>query len=120
VGTATGLFADDAAARRYVALLRDRSFGRCVAAEAVRTWASSFSGPVPAFSPGAMTVPSAAEAARLGTTATSSAGRQVTIQFHAIRTGPIVTMLDTYWIGAADPRVVNAVAARVGARQRTA
>jgi hypothetical protein len=120
VGTATGLFADDAAAARYVALFRDRTVGRCMAAEAGRTWSSSFSAPVPAFTPGTVRVASAAEAAGLATTATRKDGQRLTIQFHAIRTGPIVTMLDTIWIGAADPRILNAVAARIGSRQRTA
>jgi hypothetical protein len=119
VGTGTGLFADDAAAARYVALFRDRSVGRCVAAEAVRTWGSSFSGAVPAFTPGPLQVATATEAAGFGTAATRNDGQRLTIQFYAIRTGPIVTMLDTFWIGAADPRVVTAVAGRIGSRQRT-
>jgi hypothetical protein len=120
VGTATGLFADDAAAGRFVGLFRDRTMGRCVAAEAVRTWSDSFSGSVPAFSPGALRVASAAEAAGLGTTATRRDGQQLTIQFYAIRTGPIDTMLYMIWVGGAPPRLINAVAARIGGRQRTA
>lgn len=119
VGTATGLFPDDAAAARYVALFRNAAVGRCVAAEAVRAWPDSFSA-VPAFRPSPLRVASAAEAAGLVTGATWHDGNPRTIQFFAIRTGPIVTMLDTVWVGGSDGRVLAAVATRIGTRQRSA
>lgn len=118
VGSVTGLFADDSAASRYVALLRDPAVGRCVAAEAVRTEGDSFSS-VPAFRSGPLRAPGASETAGLGSVATGVDGRGYTIQFYAIRTGPIVTMLDTFWVGGADNRLLASVAAKIAARQRT-
>jgi hypothetical protein len=120
VGTATGLFPDDTAAARYVALLRNSSVGRCMAAEAQRVWADSFSGTVPAFRPTRLPVGAATEGAGMATGATLSTGQRTTIQFFAIRTGPIVTMLDTVWYGDAKPGLLAAVAARIGTRQQSA
>jgi hypothetical protein len=120
IGTATGLFADDASARKYLSLFHDRAVGRCMAAEAARTWPDSFSGAVGDFTPVAMRAAGTDEAAGLSAFARSKDGRKVTIQFFAIRTGPIVTMLDTIWIGSANIPLLNAVAAHIGARQRTA
>jgi hypothetical protein len=42
------------------------------------------------------------------------------VAFFAIRTGPIVTMLNTSWIGGVHNALVRAVAVRIGSRQRTA
>lgn len=120
IGTATGLFADDASARKYLSVLHDRAVGRCMAAEAERTWPDSFSGAVGDFTPVAMRAAGTDEAAGLSAFARASGGRRLTIQFFAIRTGPIVTMLDTMWIGSANVPLLNSVAAHVGARQRTA
>jgi hypothetical protein len=119
VGSATGLFTDPAAAARFVALLRSSTVGRCVAAEAVRAWSGEFRS-VGTFLPGRFRVGTAADSAGLGSTARFTDGRVVTIQFFAIRTGPIVTMLSTLWIGGSDSGVINTAAARIGARQRTA
>lgn len=118
VGSATGLFKDDDAAHRYVGLLRDRSVGRCMAAEALRNWPDSFSGTVPPFTPASLRAAGAAEAAGLtATVARSSDGRRETIQFFAVRTGPIVTMLDTIWVGDPDTRLLESLAARLAHRQ---
>lgn len=120
VGTVTGLFPDDAAARRFVALFRGPALGRCAAAEAARTWGSTFASGVPAFGTLGVRVGTAAEAGGIATRARTRAGRTVTFQFIAVRTGPIVTVLSTYWQGVADNRLLGTVATRVGSRQRTA
>jgi hypothetical protein len=117
VGSATGLFPDDAAAHRYVGLFRDPAVGRCVAAEALRAWPDGFTGGVPAFTPAALHAVGATEAAGLVTTARNANGQRETIQFYAIRTGPIVTMLDAIWIGTPDVHLLRSMAARLAHRQ---
>jgi hypothetical protein len=120
VGSATGLFGTEAAAAAYVNLFRNDSVGRCMAAEAIRAWPDSFSGAVRAFGPRPLPVSTATEAAGLVTTARSSNGTRVVIQFFAIRTGPIVTMLDTLWMGDGDNRILGTVASKIGTRQHAA
>jgi hypothetical protein len=118
VGSATGVFADDAAAKKFVALYRSPTFGACVASEAVRRWAT-IRGEVPAFRPSVLRVAGAAEAAGMGSTVTFRTGQRATVQFFAVRTGPVVTALNTLWFGAPASALVNGVAARLAARQRT-
>lgn len=118
VGTTTGLFPTPAAAARWVALFRQRPFGACVAAEALRSTPGVYRS-VPAATPGPVRVPTAEDAAGMSTTATVRDGRRNTFQFFAIRTGPIVTMINTSWRVAPDDSVVATAAARIGARQRT-
>lgn len=120
VGTVTGLFPDDAAARRFVALFRSASVARCLAAEATRRWADTFAGSVPGFRPAALPVPGAAEVAGLGTSAARKSASRLSVRFHAIRTGPIVTVLSSTWTGAVDGSILRRVAARLVVRQRAA
>ena len=120
-GTVTGLFADDAAARRLGALFRDASFARCLAAEATRRWSTVFAGAVPGFRRAGLPVPgAAAEVAGLGTTAARRSGSRLTVRYFAVRTGPIVTVLSSTWTGAVDGATLRRLGARVAARQRTA
>jgi len=119
VGSATGLFPDDAAARRYVAGLRDPSVGKCMAAEALRTWPDSFSSGPSAFAPQRVNLPPADEGSAMVATARNSSQR-LTIQFIAIRTGPIVTMLDTIWIGSPNASILATAGTRIATRQHSA
>lgn len=120
VGSATGVFPDNAAAHRFVALFRSGTFGGCLAAEAIRAWSSTIRGPVPTFRTGVLRVAGVAESVGVGSTATFTDGRRGTVQFFAVRTGAIVTSINTLWYGTPDSGLVNTVAARVAARQRTA
>lgn len=120
VGSSTGVLPSEAAARAFVALFRTPAFGRCVAAEAMRQWDGQWSGTVPAFVPGTVRVPTAAEAAGIGTRARLSDGRAAQLQFIPVRTGPIVTVVATFWLGAADNAVLARAAANIGTRQKTA
>jgi len=103
-----------------VALFRDASFARCLAAEATRRWSTVFAGAVPGFRPAGLPVPGAAEVAGLGTTAGRRSGSRLSVRYFAVRTGPVVTVLSSAWIGIADGATFRRLGARVAARQRTA
>lgn len=47
-------------------------------------------------------------------------GGEVTYQFVAVRTGPIVTMVNTAWVTASRSAVIDVMVAKVAARQRKA
>jgi hypothetical protein len=65
-------------------------------------------------------LPPADEGSALVATARSSGNQRLTIQFIAIRTGPIVTMLDTIWIGSPNASILATVGTRIATRQHSA
>lgn len=118
VGTATGLFADEAAARRYLAALRQPAVAACVGAEAERAWPDHIR-TRPAFREVYPKPRGAAEAAGIAGSAQVTSVGKVTYQFVAVRTGPVVTMVNTAWIGSSVAATIDRVVAKVAARQRT-
>ncbi|MEN3360294.1 MAG: hypothetical protein V7637_4276 [Mycobacteriales bacterium] len=119
VGSATGLFPDAPAAARFLAGLRTPAVGRCMSAEANRTWPGSFSSGPSAFTLATVLAPAADQATGVQSTAQVPNGQRVTIQFFAIRTGPIVTVLDALWLGGPDGGLLAAVATRIAVRQHS-
>ena len=115
VGSVSGVFPDEAAAEKFVALFRRSEYGSCLGAEAMRAWPGTFR-TVPPFVPLTFLRAGLSDTSAMAAVATTTQGRKMTIQFLVMRSGPVVAMVSTYWVGSPDNPVVDRVSSRVALR----